>query len=96
MLPIAGYPPHLLRLPDDRILCTVGWREADFGIRALLSADGGESWDLDNIIRIRGGLLNKDLGYPCTILDSDCGLFTVYYGQDLDGVTCIQATRWRL
>jgi hypothetical protein len=96
MLPFQGYPAHLLRLPDDRVLCTVGWRDPDFGIRALLSPDGGETWDLDNSIRIRGGLPNKDLGYPCTILDGEGGLFTVYYGQDGDGVTCIQATRWRL
>jgi hypothetical protein len=96
MLPIAGYPPHLLNLPDGRIVCTVGWRAPDFGIRALLSADGGERWDLDGIIRIRGGLPNKDLGYPCTIPDGEGGLFTVYYGQDTDGITCIQATRWRL
>jgi len=58
--------------------------------------DGGETWDTERTIRIRGGLPNKDLGYPCTILDADGSLFTVYYGQDADGVTCIMATRWRL
>ena len=95
-LPIEGYPAHLLLLPDGRILCTTGWRYPDFGIRAVLSADDGESWDVERTIRIRGGLPNKDLGYPCTILDTDGSLFTVYYGQDGDGVTCIWGTRWRL
>jgi hypothetical protein len=95
-LPIEGYPPHLLPLPDGRVLCTYGWRQPDFGIRAVLSHDGGESWDIERTIRIRGGLPNKDLGYPCTILDGDGSLFTVYYGQDADGVTCIWGTRWRL
>jgi BNR repeat protein len=95
-LPIEGYPPHLLLLPDGRVLCTYGWRQPDYGIRTVLSADGGESWDVERTIRIRGGLPNKDLGYPCTILDSDGSLFTVYYGQDGDGVTCIWGTRWRL
>jgi hypothetical protein len=95
-LPIAGYPPHLLLLPDGRLLCTYGWRQPDYGIRAVLSAGGGESWDVDRTIRIRGGLPNKDLGYPCTIPDIDGALFTVYYGQDTDGVTCIWGTRWRL
>jgi hypothetical protein len=95
-LPIEGYPPHLLSLPDGRILCTVGWRYPDFGIRAVLSTDGGESWDVERTIGIRGGLPNKDLGYPCTLLDGDGSLFTVYYGQDDDGVTCIWGTRWRL
>ncbi len=95
-LPIEGYPPHLLILPDGRILCTYGWRQPDFGIRAVISADGGESWDVDRTIRIRGGLPNRDLGYPCTVMAKDGSLFTVYYGQESDGVTCIMATRWRL
>lgn len=95
-LAIEGYPPQLLLLPDGSILCTIGWRYPDFGIRAVLSSDSGETWDVDRTIRIRGGLPNKDLGYPCTILDGDGSLFTVYYGQDSDGVTCIMATRWRL
>jgi hypothetical protein len=95
-LPIDGYPPHLLALGDDRILCTYGWRQPDFGIRAVLSADGGETWDVERTIRIRGGLPNKDLGYPCTVLAENGSLFTVYYAQDSEGVTCIQATRWRL
>jgi len=95
-LPIEGYPPHLLLLPDGRVLCTFGWRYPDFGIRAALSGDGGRTWDTDRTIRIRGGFPNKDLGYPCTLLDGDGSLFTVYYGQDRDGVTCIWGTRWRL
>jgi hypothetical protein len=95
-LPIAGYPPHLLLLPDGRVLCTFGWRQPDFGIRAVFSSDGGEGWQVERTIRIRGGLPNKDLGYPCTLLDSDGSLFTVYYGQDGDGVTCIMGTRWHL
>ncbi len=95
-LPIEGYPPQLLSLPDGRILCTYGWRQPDFGIRAAISADGGESWDVNRTIRIRGGLPNRDLGYPCTVMARDGSLFTVYYGQESDGVTCIMATRWRL
>lgn len=95
-LPITGYPPHLLRLPGGRILCTYGWRQADFSIRAVLSEDEGATWGIDQAICIRGGLPNKDLGYPSTVVCSDGALFTVYYGQDRDGVTCIQGTWWRL
>jgi hypothetical protein len=95
-LTIAGYPPHLLVLPDGRVLCTYGWRQPDFGIRAALSTDGGDTWDVERTIRIRSGLPNKDLGYPCTLRDADGSLFTVYYGQDAEGVTCIMGTRWRL
>ena len=93
---IRGYPPHLLQLPDGRLLCTYGWREPDYAIRAAISSDEGRSWDIHREIVIRGGLPNKDLGYPCSIMDTDGSIFTVYYGQDRDGVTCIMATRWRL
>jgi hypothetical protein len=95
-LPIEGYPADLLGLPDGRILCTYGWRQPDFGIRAVLSSDGGENWDIEHTIRIRGGLPNKDLGYPVTLPQDDGSFLTVYYGQDGDGITCIMATRWRL
>jgi hypothetical protein len=93
---IRGYPAHLLLLPDGRVLCTVGWREPPYGIRAVLSADGGASWDLDGIAVIRDDLPSKNLGYPCSMLEPDGSLFTVYYGEDGEGVTTIQSTRWRL
>ena len=51
---------------------------------------------IERTIGIRGGLPNRDLGYPCTVMAKDGSLFTVYYGQESDGVTCIMATRWRL
>ncbi len=93
---IEGYPPHLLLLLDGRLLCTVGRREPPFGIRAVLSHDEGASWDVDRTLVIRDDLPNKDLGYPCSLDAGNGEIFTVYYGQDRDGVTAIQATRWRL
>ena len=39
-----------------------------FGIRAVISDDGGDSWDVDRTIGIRGDLPNRDLGYPCTVM----------------------------
>lgn len=95
-LPIDGYPAHLLRLADGCLLMTYGWRFPDFGIRAVLSRDGGESWDLDRTIRIRGGLPGKNLGYPVTLAARDGALLTVYYGEDLDGVTSIMSTQWSI
>ncbi len=41
----------------------------------------GVTWDVDQAI-----------GYSCTVAASDGALFTVFYGQDRDGVTCIQGT----
>lgn len=92
--PIAGYPPHLLKTPDGAILCTYGRRRPDYSIRAVFSHDGGRSWDVENAICIRGGLPNKDLGYPCTIAAGPGEFFTVYYCQDAQGLTGIEATSW--
>ena len=52
-----GYPNHLLKLRDGRILCTFGYRRKPMGVRALLSEDGGRTWDLDHeyVRRDNGG-----------------------------------------
>lgn len=93
---VAGYPPHLLKTSDGRILCTYGHRKPDFSIRGVFSDDGGRSWDVENTVCIRGGLPNKDLGYPGTIESGPGEFFTVYYCQDGQGLTGIEATRWSL
>ncbi len=43
-----GYPNHLLKLGDGRLLCSHGYRRQPMGVRALISEDGGRSWDLDH------------------------------------------------
>lgn len=92
--PIVGYPPQLLKTTDGRILCTYGHRRPDFSIHAVFSHDDGKSWDVENTICIRGGLPNKDLGYPGTIPAASGEFFTVYYCQDTQGITGIEATFW--
>jgi len=93
---IDGYPPHLLILSDGRLLCTMGRRQPDFSIRAVVSGDGGNTWDLDEVICIRGNLSNKDLGYPATVELHDHSLLTVYYCQDERGITGVEFARWRI
>lgn len=46
-------PPHLLKLTDGRILCSYGYRRMPMGIRAVMSSDGGETWDTDNTVVLR-------------------------------------------
>ena len=45
---------------------------------------------------IRDDLPNSDLGYPTTIEYAPGHLFVCYYGQEPDGVTCIQGTYFTL
>lgn len=93
---IFGHPGQLLVLRDGRLLCTYGRRVEPFGIRACLSEDGGRSWDLEDEIIIRDDLPNGDLGYPTTIEYEPGKLFCCYYGQEPDGITCVQGRHFEL
>ncbi|MBI2719091.1 MAG: exo-alpha-sialidase [Rhizobiales bacterium] len=94
-LAIAGYPAHLLDLGDGRLLMTYGWRQPDYGIRAVISDDGSASWNRREEMAIRRDLPSRNLGYPATILAGNGELFTIYYGEDGDSVTCIMGSYWR-
>ena len=107
--PIWGWPPHLLKLRDGCILCSFGYRRDPMGVRAVLSHDGGKTWDIDNLILLRddGGTPGKlrsgtarsgagDLGYPISTQLSDGSILTVYYITLEDGITHSVATRWEV
>ncbi|MBK8023735.1 MAG: exo-alpha-sialidase [Chloroflexi bacterium] len=92
--PFQGYPGHCsplrrthsvrLRLPLRPLWHSRGRFE-----------DGGRTWDGQSPLIVRDDLPNRDLGYPAAVLTPG-HVYTVYYGQDSGGVTCIQATRFAL
>jgi len=98
-------PPHLIKLKDGRILLSHGYREQPMGIRAVLSEDGGQTWDVDNTVILRddggyvtelrpGGSPRSDVGYPHSTQLSDGSILTVYYITPSDKITYIASTRW--
>jgi hypothetical protein len=88
-----GNPPSLIRLKDDRICLTYGYRAEPFGIRARLSSDGGRTWDREVTIRGDGG--GRDLGYPRSVQRTDGKIVTVYYFHDAPlGDRYVAATIW--
>jgi hypothetical protein len=105
---IKGYPPHLLRLQDGRILCTYGVRNKPMGVQAVLSDDDGRTWNTRTPIVLRddGGTPSSlwanreertggaDVGYPITLQLADGTLYTIYYITLEDGITHIAGTRW--
>ena len=93
---IWGYPPHLIRLKDGRIVVVYGYRREPFGERACVSYDGGKTWDVEHPIELMGAM-NHDLGYPASVELGDGSIFTVYYQIDKEGEkTCLMSTHWRL
>ena len=45
---------------------------------------------------IRDDFPNRNLGYPVSIEYEPGRLFTIYYGEDRDGTTCILGSFWEL
>ena len=76
----GGNPATLTRLRDGRLAMAYGWRKAPFGIRSKISADEGQTWSSELILRADGR--HWDLGYPRTVQRTDGQLVTVYYCND--------------
>ena len=93
---IWGYPPHLIRLRDGRILVSYGVRRKPYGEKACISLDGGDTWETDKEIMIQAAM-NSDLGYPASVQLNDGSILTVYYQVDKMGEkTSLMCTHWRL
>ena len=91
---ILGYPPHLIRLTNDRLLLVYGRRLPPYGERARVSGDEGEPWS-DEIVLCSAP--NDDLGYPASAQLEDDSILIIYYQIDRpDEKTCLMGTRWRL
>lgn len=90
----GGNPPAMLLLEDGRVCITYGYRDAPFGIRAVLSDDGGTTWSEDIVLRDDGG--NHDVGYTRSVQRADGQVVTVYYYDDHpDSERYIAATIWK-
>ena len=85
--PIWGHPPHMVHLSSGNILCVYGYRRLPFGIRACLSHDEGETWDIQNELILRADGIDRDLGYPTSVQLPDGTIFTVWYMTEAKGQT---------
>lgn len=92
---IWGRPPHLLTLADGRLLTTYGHQRAPHGVLAVLSSDGGETWDVDRPILVaEDPAPSEPVGYhPMTVQLPDGDLFTSYYALR-DGASRALGVRW--
>jgi len=92
---VWGMPSHLLRLRDNRLLMTYGYRRPPFGNQARVSTDEGRTWSGPLLISSDGA--NGDLGYPSTVELTDGTLLTVWYEQMKGSPKAVlRQARWRL
>ena len=88
-------PPDLRLLSDGRLLLTRGYRREPFGVRAYLSSDEGDNWNVENQIVLRDDGPDRDVGYPSTVELDDGSLLTVYYWHTEDEIRHLRRTVWR-
>ena len=85
-------PFHALRLPDDRVLLTYGYRREPFGIRARVCDPELEHIEDGEEIILRDDGPNGDLGYPNALLLDDGTALVCYYISGQDGIRTINVT----
>lgn len=74
------HPADLTLLDSGRLLMTFGRRIRPYGCGALISSDGGTTWDRDREVLLAGdGVRNTDLGYPSTVQLDDGKIVTALY-----------------
>jgi hypothetical protein len=94
--PLAGLPPHLIRLRSGQLVSVYGRRFDAFGEYACISDDHGRTWDVAHEIKLAGHF-DGDLGYPASVELPDGAILTVYYQAESKGeLTCLMATKWRV
>jgi len=90
-----GFPSHLLRLRDGRLLMSYGYRRPPYGNRARISSDHGKTWSDERVISADGK--DGDLGYPSTIELADGTLLTVWYeSMAKPKLAVLRQAKWRL
>lgn len=91
----GGAPTHLLLLKSGLLLSTYGRRKQPYGIMAMVSADGGETWETD--IPVCENLATDDLGYPSTVELDDGTLVTVFYAAEGENSPCVVLQqKWKI
>lgn len=95
ILPLTGgSPPHILKHSSGVLICTYGYREYPYGIKAMFSKDSGKTWDCGYDLYVNG--VTGDLGYPSSVELDDGSVLTVFYahpGENEPAV--IMQQKWR-
>ncbi|MFH1006071.1 MAG: sialidase family protein [Candidatus Latescibacterota bacterium] len=90
---------YLTELHDGRLLCTYSNYHVPFGVSAILSADGGKTWDLDHTIRLSTSN-GYSVGWAVTLELPDYSLITSYavtsYAEQPPNRFTSEVVRWQM
>ena len=66
-------------LPNGKLIVTYGYRTVPFGVRVVVSHDGGKTFDRDTEYIITDSYFLPDCGYPSTVVFPDGTIVTAAY-----------------
>ena len=96
---IAEVHAFFTALDDGRILLTYANYHLPFGVFAIVSSDGGRTWDRDHPVQLALSASNT-AGWPVTLQLADHSLITAYaltaYLHQSPGAFVTEVVRWRL
>jgi len=92
---MGGAPSHLMLHSSGALISTYACRAKPYSILAMVSLDGGASWQTDLLLHENG--VSPDLGYPSTVELRDGSLLTVFYAHPTaDAPAVILQQKWRM
>jgi hypothetical protein len=92
---VWGLPSHLLRLRDNRLVMTYGYRREPFGNQARVSENGGRTWS--DAVTLSADGASGDLGYPSTVELGGGSLLTAWYEKlRTSSKAVLRQVKWRL
>jgi Neuraminidase (sialidase) len=99
MVNTAEVHVYLTELQDGRVLATYSNYHLPYGAYAIISKDGGKTWDHDHPIRLAASA-DLYVGWPVTLQLKDRSLITAYaltaYLKQPPETTATEVVRWRL
>ena len=87
-----GHPLNALRLPDNRVLLTYGYRHEPYGIRARILNPECTDYETSGEIILRDDGGNSDIGYTWPVMLDKKRVLVVYYFNIGDGKRHIAGT----
>jgi Neuraminidase (sialidase) len=76
------HPGDLIQLKNGDVLLSYGECNKPFGVEAILSSNGGKTWNTSSKTVLADGAPSPDCGYPSSVQLPNEKIVTVYYHVD--------------